>query len=298
MFHIAAFYLFADLTDGEPLVRTLSDFGREHNVRGTVLVATEGVNGTIAGHLDDVEAFIDLLRSHPGLVSIEPKWATAHADPFKRLKIRFKKEIVTLGVGDVDSVEHTATHVPADEWNVLISDPDTIVVDARNDYEYAIGTFAGAVNPSTQRFGEFPEWIEDQPDIKNKKIAMFCTGGIRCEKGTAYLVEQGFTNIFQLEGGILKYLETVDEDDSLWKGECYVFDRRVSVAHGLVPGNREICPNCNTAIGDEERSDPQYRTGVHCPACVESITESRTARFAMRQSQLDTAPSELQSNSQ
>jgi len=289
VFHIAAFYLFAELDDPESLRGRLAALGTERDVKGTVILASEGVNGTIAGERRDVDAFLTLLRGNPALASLEVKRARADQDPFVRLKIRVKNEIVTLGVGEVDSVNNTATHLSATEWNELISDPSTIIIDTRNSYEHAIGTFANAVNPDTRSFGEFPEWIESQPDIKDKKIAMFCTGGIRCEKGTAYLKEQGFEAIYQLDGGILKYLEVTDSDDSLWDGECYVFDRRVSVGHGLVPGNREICPNCNTVLGDSERDQPGYRTGIHCESCVDTISKDRISRFAERQHQIELA---------
>ncbi|MFV1971783.1 MAG: rhodanese-related sulfurtransferase [Acidimicrobiia bacterium] len=289
MFHIAAFYLFADLPDHETLRDRLVALGAEGDVKGTVLVASEGVNGTIAGPKEEVEAFLDLLRSDQRLAALEEKWSTAEEDPFLRLKVRLKKEIVTLRVGEVDSINNTGTHVPPADWNELISDPDTIVIDSRNDYEYVIGTFANAVNPETRRFGEFPAWIESQPDIKDKKLAMFCTGGIRCEKGTAFLKEQGFEEVYQLEGGILKYLEVVDPEESLWDGECYVFDRRVSVGHGLVPGDLEVCPNCNTVLDTDARARPEYRAGVNCPACHDTITEIRAARFAERQKQIELA---------
>lgn len=289
MFHIAAFYLFADLPDYESFQDRLVALGAEGDVKGTVLLAPEGVNGTIAGAREDVEAFLDLLRSDSRLSALEAKWSMAEEDPFLRLKVRLKKEIVTLRVGDVDSINNTATHVPASEWNELISDPDTIVIDTRNDYEHAIGTFANSVNPETRRFGEFPAWIKSQPDIKGKKLAMFCTGGIRCEKGTAYLREQGFEDVYQLEGGVLKYLEVMDPDESLWDGECYVFDRRVSVSHGLIPGNLEICQNCNTVLDDEDRASAGYRKGVHCDACRNTISDSRISRFAERQNQMELA---------
>jgi len=287
VFHIAAFYLFADLPDYESFQDRLAALGAEGDVKGTVLLAPEGVNGTIAGPKEDVEAFLDLLRSDPRLAGLKEKWSVAEEDPFLRLKVRLKKEIVTLRVGEVDSVNNTGVQVPPSEWNELISDPDTIVVDTRNDYEYVIGTFANALNPETRRFGEFPAWIASQPDIKDKKLAMFCTGGIRCEKGTAYLREQGFDEVYQLEGGILKYLETVSEENSLWDGECYVFDRRVSVGHGLVPGNLEICPNCNTVLSDDDRAQPGYQVGVHCDSCHDTITEDRRSRFAERQHQIE-----------
>jgi UPF0176 protein len=289
VFHVAAFYQFADLPDFEAFRDRLVALGAECDVKGTILFAPEGVNGTIAGPKEDVMAFLDLLRSDPRLSGLTEKWATAEVDPFLRLRVRLKEEIVTLRVGEVDSVNNTATQVPAAEWNDLISDPDTIVIDTRNDYEYAIGTFANSVNPKTRRFGEFPAWIRNQPDTKDKKIAMFCTGGIRCEKGTAYLKEQGFEEVYQLEGGILKYLETVDENESLWDGECYVFDRRVSVGHGLVPGDLEVCPNCNTVLDADARERSKYRKGVHCVDCHDTITKDRLTRFAERQRQIELA---------
>jgi UPF0176 protein len=289
VFHVAAFYLFAELSGFELLRDRLVALGAECEVKGTVLLAPEGVNGTIAGPKDDVEAFLDLLRSDARLSDLSAEWSTSEEDPFLRLKVRLKKEIVTLRVGDVDTINNTATHVPPEEWNELISDPDTIVVDTRNDYEHLVGTFANAINPETRRFREFPAWIEAQPYIKDKKLAMFCTGGIRCEKGTAYLKEQGFEEVYQLEGGILKYLEVMDPEESLWDGECYVFDRRVSVGHGLLPGDLEVCPNCNTVLDADARERSEYRVGVQCRMCHDTITEDRRSRFAERQHQIDLA---------
>ena len=289
MFHIAAFYQFADFPDFESFQDRLVGLTAEGDVKGTILLAPEGVNGTIAGARDEVEAVLGFLRSDPRLAGLQEKWSRSEEDPFLRMKVRLKNEIVTLRVGEVDSVNNTGVHVPPAEWNDLISDPDTIVIDTRNDYEYVIGTFANAVNPETRRFGEFPAWIESQPDIKGKKLAMFCTGGIRCEKGTAYLKEQGFDEVYQLEGGILKYLEEVPQVDSLWDGECYVFDRRVSVGHGLVPGDLEVCPNCNTVLNASERAQPEYRVGVHCRMCHDAISEAHISRFAERQHQIELA---------
>jgi UPF0176 protein len=289
VFHIAAFYRFADLPDYEAFQDRLVGLAAEGGVKGTILLAPEGVNGTIAGARDEVEAMLDLLRTDPRLAGLTEKWSMAESDPFLRLKVRLKNEIVTLRVGEVDSINNTGNHVPPDQWNELISDPDTIVIDTRNDYEHAIGTFANAVNPETRRFGEFPKWIESQPNIKDKKLAMFCTGGIRCEKGTAYLKEQGFEEVYQLEGGILNYLEVMPPDESLWDGECYVFDRRVSVGHGLVPGDLEVCPNCNTVLDEADRGRAEYRVGVHCAACHDTISEDRVTRFSERQRQIELA---------
>jgi UPF0176 protein len=289
MFHIAAFYHFVHIDDVDGLRTSLINVCLENEVKGTILLASEGINGTIAAKGDGVDAVISFIVEQPGMVDLAAKRAITESDPFYRLKVRAKREIVALGVGEVDSVAKTGTHVPASEWNALISDPDTIVIDTRNNYEVAIGTFEGAVNPMTRSFGEFPSWVEDHPELRDKRLAMFCTGGIRCEKATAYLRESGFDDVYQLEGGILTYLETEDEATSLWRGECYVFDRRVSVGHGLVPGDLEVCPSCNRAIADEDRAKAGYRRGVCCHGCKDNLTPARAARFAERQRQIELA---------
>lgn len=290
MFHIAAFYHFAPLTDFESQRRPLFDLAAAEGVKGTILLASEGVNGTIAGPLEGVESVIAALRDLPGFDDLEPKWSAAEVDPFLRLKVRLKHEIVTLGVGEVDSVGNTGTKVPATEWNDLISDPDVLLVDTRNSYEYVIGSFEGAIDPGTRSFRQFPEWIaNDSRFTKDRPIAMFCTGGIRCEKATAYLREQGFERVYQLDGGVLKYLETTNVEDSMWDGQCYVFDRRVSVGHGLEPGDLQVCPNCNTVVDDIDREADEYVEGVMCHHCHDTITPERIARFAERQRQMDLA---------
>ena len=290
MFHIAAFYHFAPLPGFEAHRRPLLDLAASEGVKGTILLASEGVNGTIAGPLEGVDSVIAALRGLPGMEGLEPKWSTAEIDPFLRLKVRLKREIVSLGVGEVDSVGNTGTKVPATEWNELISDPNVLLIDTRNSYEYAIGSFEGAVDPGTRSFRQFPEWIaNDSRCSKDRPIAMFCTGGIRCEKATAYLKEQGFENVYQLEGGVLKYLEMVNVEDSMWDGQCYVFDRRVSVGHGLEPGDLQVCPNCNSVIDDIDREAEEYVEGVMCGHCHDTITPERIARFAERQRQIDLA---------
>lgn len=289
MFHIAAFYVFAEIDDPVTVQTRLREVCVDNGIKGTILIATEGINGTIAGSEDGVESVLATIRDDERLATLDPKRATVAEDPFLRLKVRLKKEIVTLGVGVVDAVNNTGQHVPPVAWNDLISDPDTVVIDTRNTYEYAVGTFNGAINPITRSFREFPSWVQAHPELKEKRIAMFCTGGIRCEKATAYLKENGFDEVFQLEGGILKYLETIEEPVSTWDGECYVFDRRVSVGHGLVPGNKEICPSCNTVLDDLTRSMPGYRVGVSCPDCHAALTPEREARFAERQRQIELA---------
>ena len=291
MFDIAAFYVFVYLEDFGALRAPLLEICVEHGVKGTILLADEGINGTIAGPEGEggVEAVLAFLTDDDRLSGLVAKHSTAHDDPFRRLKVRLKREIVTLGVGHVDAVENTAPHVPPGEWNDLIADPDTVVIDTRNSYEVAVGTFERAIHPGTRSFREFPAWIEAHPELQGKRLAMFCTGGIRCEKATAYLREQGFEEVYQLEGGILKYLETVEEPASMWDGECYVFDRRVSVGHGLEPGNLEVCPNCNTVLDAAARATPGYRVGVCCPSCHDALTPERESRFAERQRQIELA---------
>jgi UPF0176 protein len=290
MFHIAAFYKFTGLDDYAAMRDPLLAVCRENGVNGTILLAKEGINGTIAGPKQAVAAVLVHIRADFRLADLVAKHSTANVDPFLRLKVRVKAEIVSLGVGEVDSVHGTGIRVDPEDWNDLIADPDVVLVDARNDYEHAIGSFSGATNPQTRSFTEFPDWIASNAEMADRpKIAMFCTGGIRCEKASAYLKDQGFDEVYQLDGGILRYLETIPESESSWEGECYVFDRRVSVGHGLVPGNKEICPNCNTVLSPEDRTGAGYSIGVTCAGCVDSITDDRKARFAERQHQVELA---------
>ena len=289
-FHIAAFYRFVELHEHADLVGPLTRMCALHGTTGTILVAPEGVNGTIAGSRDGVDSVLDHLRSDPRLADLEAKTSTANSAPFLRMKVRLKKEIVSLGVGPVDVVANTGTRIPPDAWNEVISDPDVVVVDTRNDYEVAVGTFRGAISPATASFTEFPEWVANAPELADKPpIAMFCTGGIRCEKASAYLRDQGFDTVFQLDGGVLKYLETVKISDSAWEGECYVFDRRVSVGHDLIPGDYESCPNCSTALDAGARRSPKYVKGVACEVCADTTSDDRRRRFTERQSQIDLA---------
>ena len=288
MFTIASFYRFVPVHDGDDLRSRLIDACTTNEVKGTILVAPEGVNGTISGPSAGVETVVALLHDDNRFSAMPIKWASADTDPFLRLKVRAKREIVALGVGEVDTAA-TATAVAPEEWNDLIADPDTVVIDTRNDYEVAIGTFRGAIDPGTRSFTEFPAWVATSDNDRDTPIAMFCTGGIRCEKATAHLASQGFTNLFQLDGGILTYLERTEPAASQWEGECYVFDRRVSVGHGLTPGTNEVCPNCNRVVGDDERMHDGYRKGVTCGSCHDTITPDRAARFAERQKQIDLA---------
>ena len=290
MFDIAAFYKFTDLADHAMMRGPLLHVCRTNGVNGTILLAGEGINGTIAGSSDGVDAVLDHIRTDVRLTELIAKRSTADFDPFLRLKVRLKTEIVSLGVGEVDAAGTTGIHVAPEDWNDLIADPDVLLVDARNDYEVAIGTFSGAINPGTRSFTEFPAWIASSDDMSSRpKVAMFCTGGIRCEKASAYLKDQGFDEVYQLDGGILRYLETVPENESAWEGECYVFDRRVSVGHGLVPGDNEICPNCNRVLSAEARTTPGYSVGVSCGGCFDTITDDRAERFTERQHQIELA---------
>jgi UPF0176 protein len=290
VFHIAAFYKFTHLDDHASLREPLLAVCRENDVKGTILLASEGINGTIAGPNEGVTAVLTHMRSDPRLADLAAKHSTADSDPFLRLKVRLKAEIVSLGVGEIDAVEETGIRVDPQDWNELIARPDVVVIDTRNDYEFAIGSFAGATNPQTRSFTQFPEWVGSNPELASRpKIAMFCTGGIRCEKASAYLKDQGFEEVYQLDGGILRYLETTPEAESVWEGECYVFDRRVSVGHALVPGDNEICPNCNAVLSAEDRTMEEYAVGVTCNGCVDSITDDSRARFRERQHQIELA---------
>ncbi|MDO9638149.1 MAG: rhodanese-related sulfurtransferase [Pseudotabrizicola sp.] len=290
MMIIAALYHFTRFPDPAALRAPLADLCAAQGVKGSLLLAQEGINGTIAGPRDGIDAVLAHIRALPGCAGLEWKESRAEAMPFGRMKVRLKREIVTMGVPDVDPRARVGHYVEAAAWNALISQPDVAVIDTRNDYEVAIGTFAGAVDPNTRSFGEFPEWwAENRDRFHNKRIAMFCTGGIRCEKSTNYLLSQGVEDVFHLKGGILKYLEEVPQEDSLWQGECYVFDARVSVGHGLVPGRNESCGACRRPVTPEGRTHPAYEKGACCAACVEEYTSEDRARFRERQRQMELA---------
>jgi UPF0176 protein len=263
-------------------------------VRGTLLLAQEGINGTIAGPPDAIDAVLAHVRSLPGCAAIEAKFSPAATMPFHRMKVRVKREIVTMGQPDIDPLLSAGTYVEAQDWNTLIADPGAIVIDTRNDYEVAIGTFAGAIDPHTRTFSEFPAWFRQHRArlLGNKpKVAMFCTGGIRCEKSTAFLRQEGVEDVYHLKGGILKYLEVVPPDQSLWQGECFVFDQRVSVGHGLAPGTHALCHACRMPVSPQDSRSALYEPGVSCPAChAERSDEQRAAyRERHRQEQLAAA---------
>ena len=291
-FLTAALYKFVDLPDfvaqREPLQRCCDD----NAVKGTLLLAREGVNGTIAGPEAGVRAVLAHLRAIPGLASLTHKESWSSKPPFLRMKVRLKKEIVTLRVPELDPNKTVGQYVKPRDWNALLADPDVVLIDTRNDYEVKIGTFKGAINPDIKTFTELPAWIDAQPALqgaKKPKVAMFCTGGIRCEKSTALMKMKGFDEVYHLEGGILKYLEEVPPEQSTWEGECFVFDERVSVGHGLQPGPYELCRSCRWPLGPEDKASPHYVKGVSCPHCVDQRTPEEKARLAERQRQVELA---------
>lgn len=289
-FLIAAFYKFTVLDDIESLQKSIEDCCIEHEVKGIVLLANEGINSTIAGPRNGVLAVLGFLREYPQFVELSWKESTTTKQPFRKLRVRLKKEIVTMGVDGINPDRLVGTYVKPEKWNELISDPNVIVIDTRNDYEVEIGTFKDAINPDITSFGELPKWIEENIDIEEQpRVAMFCTGGIRCEKSTALLKEAGVNEVYHLEGGILKYLEKMEEELSLWDGQCFVFDERVSVGHGLEVGEYELCRACRFPICDKDKSSPHYREGISCPRCHDQTSDEQKERFAERQKQIELA---------
>lgn len=289
-FRVAALYRFARLDTFEVLRAPLAAFCCARGIKGTLLLAREGINGTVAGSETAIAALIDHLESIDGLAGLEIKYSSAATMPFHRMKVRLKREIVTMGVDNIDPAAGAGTYVAPADWNALISDTDTIVIDTRNAYEVSLGTFKGAVDPATTSFREFPTWVEQhRHELDGRKVAMFCTGGIRCEKATAYVKSLGLEHVFHLKGGILKYLEDVPAEQSLWQGECFVFDERVSVSHGLVEGEAELCRACRHPLAAEDRLSPRYATGVSCPHCFDARSDEDRARYAERQRQVELA---------
>jgi UPF0176 protein len=287
---IAALYKFADLPDFEAVIPLLKAVCDSHQVKGTLLLATEGINGTIAGSRVSIDAVLAYLRQDERLKDLEHKESFASEQPFYRMKVRPKKEIVTLGVPGVNPNNKVGTYVVPEAWNDLISDPDVVLVDTRNDYEYGIGTFRGALNPDTQTFREFPNFVKQNLNpAKHKKIAMFCTGGIRCEKASSYMLEQGFEEVYHLQGGILKYLEKINPKESLWEGECFVFDNRASVKHGLEEGDYDLCHGCRYPVSLKDQESPKYVPGVTCPHCFDTAPVKTIRRAAERHKQVTIA---------
>ena len=286
-FLVAALYHFTPLPRFEALQQPIQAACDDHGVKGTLLLAGEGINGTIAGCDAGIAAVLAFLRAIPEFADLEHKESRAAKMPFHRMKVRLKKEIVTMGVEGIDPLESVGTYVEPGDWNALISDPDTIVIDTRNDYETAIGTFRGALDPHTKTFRAFPDWVRNQTGLHNKpKIAMYCTGGIRCEKATAFMKAEGFEDVFHLKGGILKYLEEVPEEESLWDGACFVFDERVSVTHGLRQGDHTLCRACRHPLTPQEVADPAFEDGVSCPYCINERSADDRARYRERQKQV------------
>ena len=287
---IAAFYHFVKIEDPGLLQQSLLARLEADGIKGTILVAGEGVNGTIAGTVDAVDSFLAWLAQDSRFAGLRHKASWAGSQPFHRTRVKLKREIVTLGVTDLDPAKTPGTYVHPRDWNQLISDPDLLLIDTRNDYEVEIGTFEGAVNPRTSTFREFPDFVARSLDpSKHRKVAMFCTGGIRCEKSTAYLKSRGFDEVYHLEGGILNYLETVPQSESLWRGECFVFDERVTVDHDLAPGRYDQCHACRRPISEEDKQLDSYQPGVSCRHCIDSTTESQRQAFQERERQVQLA---------
>ena len=287
---VAALYRFVRLDDYAELRRPLLQHCHEAGVKGTLLLAQEGINGTIAGPRARIDSVIKWLRSDPRLADLEWKESYHGETPFHRMKVKLKREIVTMGIDDVDPTACVGRYATPEKWNALLEDPDCLVIDTRNDYEVAIGTFSGAVNPQTESFREFPEWVRQNLDPKkHRKLAMFCTGGIRCEKSTSFLVSEGFDEVWHLQGGILKYLEEIPEEESYWQGECFVFDSRVAVDHQLRKGSYQQCYACRHPITEQDKASDHYRKGVSCPRCYERLTPDQQSRFAERQKQVELA---------
>ncbi|MDX1459608.1 MAG: rhodanese-related sulfurtransferase [Xanthomonadales bacterium] len=284
---VAAFYKFVELPDYAQIRKPLQQRCADLGLLGTILLAAEGVNGTVAGPERAVRRLFERLREDPRLSDLAYKESWADEAPFYRMKVRLKKEIVSLGVPGIDPTRRVGRYMAPGEWNSLISRPDVRVVDTRNDYEVHLGSFTGAENPGTRSFREFPEWVDRHLDPeRDRHVAMFCTGGIRCEKATAYLLEKGFEHVYQLEGGILNYLEQVDADQSLWEGDCFVFDNRVTVDHQLKQGDLEVCPACRMPLTEEDRASDKFELHVSCPRCFDRLTPEKRQGLLERAKQI------------
>ncbi|WP_267382679.1 rhodanese-related sulfurtransferase [Cyanobacterium sp. uoEpiScrs1] len=287
---VATFYKFVTLADFETKQKPLLEFCYQKAIKGTILLAKEGINGTIVGSRHGLDAVMTYLRCDPRLTDLETKEAPVDYLPFERMKVRLKKEIVTLGVPDINSFEKVGTYVDYNDWNHLISEPDILVIDTRNNYEVEMGSFKGAINPKTNCFREFPNYVaQNLNPSQHKKVAMFCTGGIRCEKATSFLISQGFKEVYHLKGGILKYLEKVKAEQSLWDGECFVFDKRVAVKHNLEKGSYEICLSCGHPISEIDKLYLEYEEGVSCPNCISNLSLKKIERQREKQRQLKLA---------
>ncbi|MDH5655631.1 MAG: rhodanese-related sulfurtransferase [Spirochaetia bacterium] len=287
---VAAMYKFVKFSNYRDFREPLLKLMKENGIKGTLLLADEGINGTVAGSYESIQFLISWLKKDPRFSDLGCKFSYDESIPFNRVRVKLKKEIVTMGIHGIDPLKTVGTYISPADWNQLISDPEVLLIDTRNEYETRIGTFQNALIPHTDHFRQFPEYIRRNVNKnQHKKVAMFCTGGIRCEKATAYLKEMGFEEVFHLQGGILNYLEKVNSDDSMWDGECFVFDRRVSVNHLLEKGSYDQCHACRMPITEEEKNSPQYTHGVSCPHCFNQTTEKQKERFLQRQKQIDLA---------
>jgi UPF0176 protein len=286
MWTVAAFYRFVALNDLPKLQAALKRVCEDNDICGTILIAPEGVNGTIAGVGAKLDAIIDALDAQTGIKSGELKYSTSTGKPFLRMKVRIKKEIITMAAPEANPTIKVGAYVEPEDWNALLADPDVTVIDTRNDYETAVGIFKGAIDPGIQKFTDFKTFVAEKMDpAKQKKIAMFCTGGIRCEKASSYMLAHGFEEVYHLKGGILKYLETIPADQSQWDGECFVFDRRVAVGHGLTEGNHDICYGCRFPLKPGDKQTPEYEEGVSCPRCHADLTPHKAESLRMRHRQ-------------
>ena len=280
---VATLYKFINLPDCNELQTTLLSYCQSQRIKGTILLAQEGINGTIAGSRQQIDNFLTFIRSDSRFADLEYKESYTEIPPFERLKIRLKPEIVTLGLPEVDPNEKVGTYVEPENWNDLISNPEVIVIDTRNDYEISIGTFKGAENPQTQTFRDFPDYVKQNLDShKHKKVAMFCTGGIRCEKASSYLISQGFQEVYHLKGGILKYLEEIPPEESLCEGECFIFDQRITVSHNLETGNQELCFGCGYPVSETDKTSPKYEKSISCPHCFHTLTPEKRKRLQQK----------------
>ena len=293
MYSVAALYKFSSIKDPVSLHNEMRIKLKNFSIYGTILVGEEGINGTISGLENNLEQAIEYIESIDGFSSLDIKYSQSTKNPFVRLKIKLKNEIVTIGDESIDPNKIVGEYIEPSDWNKLILDKDTILIDTRNDYEYSIGTFKKSINPNTTKFREFPNWVKKQKftkdDKENKKIAMFCTGGIRCEKASSFMKENGFKNVNHLKGGILNYFKSVNKNDSLWEGECFVFDDRVSVKHDLSEGTYDMCHGCRMPITDIDKISDLYIRGVACPKCFHETTDAQKARYMSRQKQVDLA---------
>ena len=286
---VAALYKFVEIDDLLSLQSNLYEICEKNNIMGTILIANEGINGTISGKTNEINQTISLLKSDKRFTNIEIKYSSTDKQPFHRMKVRLKKEIVTIGLPEINPNKKVGTYVKPDDWNDLISDPNVVVIDTRNKYETKIGSFQNALDPETSSFREFPDWVKKFKSSKentNKKIAMFCTGGIRCEKASSLMKEEGFEDVYHLQGGILKYLETIDKENSLWNGECFVFDQRVCLTDELEVGSYKMCFACRMPITEEEMQNEKYIEGISCIYCYDKTTKEKKERFGSRQKQI------------